>query len=85
MRMKNNWVWLLGVLLLFSLVSCQKEPETFESQAPGWKATNPGGGGAFNSPVMTLEGYWVVGSDLGGVYISKNSGARVRYGVSLWS
>ena len=43
---------------------------------PQWVPTNPGGGGAFNSPIVTKPtGYWAVGSDLSGVYISKNSGA----------
>ncbi len=40
-----------------------------------WIATNPGGGGALNSPVITHEGYWAVGSDLGGVYWSDTKGA----------
>ncbi|MEH6416070.1 WD40/YVTN/BNR-like repeat-containing protein [Pseudomonas sp. CGJS7] len=40
-----------------------------------WKSSNPGGGGAFNSPVVTSEGYWAVGSDLGGLYVSTDSGA----------
>jgi photosystem II stability/assembly factor-like uncharacterized protein len=40
-----------------------------------WKPGNPGGGGAFNSPVVTSEGYWAVGSDLGGVYLSQDAGA----------
>ncbi|TSD89380.1 hypothetical protein FFK22_007750 [Mycobacterium sp. KBS0706] len=40
-----------------------------------WKPGNPGGGGAFNSPVVTSEGYWAVGSDLGGVYLSMDAGA----------
>ncbi len=39
-----------------------------------WLATNPGGGGAFNSPVITASGYWAVGSDLSGVYLSKDEG-----------
>jgi hypothetical protein len=39
-----------------------------------WLATNPGGGGAFNSPVITTSGYWAVGSDLSGVYLSKDNG-----------
>lgn len=39
-----------------------------------WQATNPGGGGAMNSPVITNNGYWVVGTDLGGLYLSKDQG-----------
>lgn len=39
-----------------------------------WRSTNPGGGGAFNSPITLSSGVWVVGSDLGGVYISSNDG-----------
>ncbi len=39
-----------------------------------WQPTNPGGGGAMNSPVITDEGYWAVGTDLGGLYVSKNQG-----------
>jgi hypothetical protein len=66
------------VLLLFILVACAQNTantqETLDAQAPRWVATNPGGGGAFNSPVITKSGYWVVGSDLSGVYLSKNKG-----------
>jgi aryl-phospho-beta-D-glucosidase BglC (GH1 family) len=40
----------------------------------GWQGRNPGGGGAFNSPIITSEGNWIVGSDLGGAFISKNAG-----------
>jgi len=39
-----------------------------------WEATNPGGGGAFNSPIVLPNGTLAVGSDLGGVYISRNGG-----------
>lgn len=39
-----------------------------------WRSTNPGGGGAFNSPVITSDGNWVVASDLGGLHISRNRG-----------
>jgi hypothetical protein len=42
-----------------------------------WIPTNPGGGGAFNSPVLSLSSanhYWAVGSDLGGVYLTLNNG-----------
>lgn len=65
---------LLYIFLLMALVSCQQR-QFLESEAMTWKASNPGGGGAFNSPVMTPEGYFAVGSDLGGVYISKGQGA----------
>jgi hypothetical protein len=68
--------WLL--ILFALLVSCQQasseSQENLESLAISWKATNPGGGGAFNSPVITSEGYWAVASDLGGIYVSKNLG-----------
>ncbi len=77
------------IFLCISLVSCQQtsDPQDVDSLAISWKATNPGGGGAFNSPVITSEGYWAVGSDLGGVYVSKNSGVSwyavgARYGLS---
>ena len=85
--MKKGWLGLITFFLI-SLVSCQQSLETLESQAISWKATNPGGGGAFNSPVITPEGYWAVGSDLGGVYISKNSGSSwyatgSRYGLNV--
>jgi hypothetical protein len=44
-----------------------------------WVSTNPGGGGAFNSPIITRpSGYWAVGSDLSGLYISKNNGKSWR-------
>jgi photosystem II stability/assembly factor-like uncharacterized protein len=67
---------IFSFLWLFMLVACQSlNGQSLEDLAVGWKATNPGGGGAFNSPVITSEGYWAVGSDLGGVYLSKNSGA----------
>ncbi|MEN9502718.1 MAG: hypothetical protein RI964_2003 [Pseudomonadota bacterium] len=61
----NYRLFLLRSLLLLLL--------SWNAQA-AWQSTNPGGGGAMNSPVMTDEGYWVVGSDLGGIYVSKNQG-----------
>jgi hypothetical protein len=42
-----------------------------------WRPTNPGGGGAFNSPVLSVSKnnpFWAVGSDLGGVYLSLDIG-----------
>jgi hypothetical protein len=70
---------ILAVLFLF-LTACSQTStqETLEAQAPSWVATNPGGGGAFNSPVVTKSGYWAVGSDLSGVYLSTNKGASWR-------
>jgi hypothetical protein len=69
----------LAVFFLF-LTACSQTStqETLEAQAPKWVATNPGGGGAFNSPVITKSGYWAVGSDLSGVYLSTNKGASWR-------
>lgn len=46
----------------------------FKSSLTEWRSTNPGGGGAFNSPVITSDGNWVVASDLGGLYFSRNRG-----------
>ncbi len=49
-----------------------------------WVSTNPGGGGALNSPIIfPLSGtgapnVYIVGSDLGGLYISFNQGASYR-------
>jgi photosystem II stability/assembly factor-like uncharacterized protein len=43
-----------------------------------WLPTNPGGGGAFNSPVIGPTGIWAVGSDLGGLSISRNQGLSWR-------
>ena len=40
-----------------------------------WRSTNPGGGGALNSPLICENNVWVVGSDLGGFYVSRNFGA----------
>jgi hypothetical protein len=66
---------ILAIFFLFLTACSQTTPtETLEAQAPSWVATNPGGGGAFNSPVITKSGYWAVGSDLSGVYLSKNKG-----------
>ena len=59
------------VLLSLALIVSM---HTISSFAAAWRSTNPGGGGAFNSPIITDEGYWVVGSDLGGLYLSKNNG-----------
>jgi hypothetical protein len=65
-------------VFLLALVACSQNTATTQStldaEASGWLATNPGGGGAFNSPVITKSGYWAVGSDLSGVYLSKNKG-----------
>lgn len=58
------------LLLILSLFLCKVSAE--------WNSFNPGGGGSFNSPVITKEGYFVVGSDLGGVYVSKNQGSNWR-------
>jgi hypothetical protein len=50
------------------------------SEGAVYRSTNPGGGGAFNSPVICSTGvdgqqpYWIVGSDLGGIYVSQNRG-----------
>jgi photosystem II stability/assembly factor-like uncharacterized protein len=50
------------------------------SEGAVYRSTNPGGGGAFNSPVLcgsTSNGqsqYFIVGSDLGGLYVSQNRG-----------
>lgn len=46
----------------------------FKTFLAEWRSTNPGGGGAFNSPVITSDGNWVVASDLGGLYFSRNRG-----------
>lgn len=62
--------YLLGLLTLLFLAT----PWSGQAQQPSWRPANPGGGGAFNSPVVTSEGYWAVGSDLGGVYLSTNGG-----------
>ncbi|MDR6290789.1 MULTISPECIES: WD40/YVTN/BNR-like repeat-containing protein [Inquilinus] len=59
---------LMAVLFLFA-------PSLGHAQTLTWKPGNPGGGGAFNSPVVTAEGYWATGSDLGGLYLSTNAGA----------
>lgn len=60
---------LLAALSLFFFASlCSHAQQS-------WKPANPGGGGAFNSPVITSEGYWAVGSDLGGLYLSTDTGA----------
>ncbi len=66
----------LFIAFLFSLVACSQNTAStqLETQAPKWVSTNPGGGGAFNSPVITKSGYWAVGSDLSGVYLSKDKG-----------
>jgi hypothetical protein len=59
-----------------ALEPAQQETAAAAALPLQWVSTNPGGGGAFNSPVITSHsGYWAVGSDLSGVYISKNSGA----------
>lgn len=42
--------------------------------AANWTPVGPGGGGAFNSPVISPTGTWAIGSDLGGVCFSSNSG-----------
>lgn len=71
----------LAVFALF-LTACSQTTvntgETLEAQGPRWVSTNPGGGGAFNSPVITTSGFWAVGSDLSGVYLSTNNGASWR-------
>jgi hypothetical protein len=43
-----------------------------------WQPTNPGGGGAFNSPVIGPTGVWAVGSDLGGLWLSSDQGQSWR-------
>jgi hypothetical protein len=43
-----------------------------------WQPSNPGGGGAFNSPVIGPTGIWAIGSDLGGLYVSSNQGQSWR-------
>jgi len=58
--------WILAILVLASLSVVDVEAR--------WRPTNPGGGGAFNSPVILPGGLWAVGSDLGGVYVSQNRG-----------
>ena len=67
----------LGVFIcLFLLCACQPGlGQTNTAKPSGWLASNPGGGGAFNSPVLGNENYWAIGSDLGGVYISKDQGS----------
>jgi Sortilin, neurotensin receptor 3, len=55
--------------------------ETVKLETAGlktWMPTNPGGGGAFNSPVIGPTRIWAVGSDLGGLSISRNQGLLWR-------
>jgi hypothetical protein len=52
--------------------------EAAAARTQTWVAHNPGGGGAFNSPVISSTGAWVVGSDLSGVCISLNQGRAWR-------
>lgn len=63
------WGGLLAALLVVAAMASH-------AQTLSWKPGNPGGGGAFNSPVVTSEGYWAVGSDLGGLYLSTDAGAN---------
>jgi len=56
-------------LTFFFLFHC------FPSQSQHqWQGTNPGGGGAVSLVGATASGYIVAGSDLSGVYITKNNG-----------
>lgn len=71
---------LSSLTLSLILASCNVTPppegEVQEAAvAANWTPTNPGGGGAFNSPVISPTGAWAVGSDLGGVCFSSNAGA----------
>jgi hypothetical protein len=80
-------------LLLFVSTACNASPQTAPvsvaaltlSQsnlsakvvAASWTSLGPGGGGAFNSPCITGN-TWLVGSDLGGAYVSFNKGVSWR-------
>ena len=63
---------------------------TFSSHAQmhGWQKTSPGGGGAFNVVKAGPTGIILVGSDLSGVYKSKDQGQTfstlgARQGLTL--
>jgi hypothetical protein len=60
-----------------AFTSSQSSNLSAEALAASWASLGPGGGGAFNSPCITGN-TWVVGSDLGGAYISINKGASWR-------
>jgi photosystem II stability/assembly factor-like uncharacterized protein len=65
-------------LAVVAMIACSLAASVQAQSDARWVSTNPGGGGALNSPVVTTRGTWVVGSDLGGVYLSSDSGNTWR-------
>ena len=57
------------VFLFMLLVFC-----SFQAMGGDWSRINPGGGGAFTAVGVGPTGTVVVGSDLGGAYISQDEG-----------
>lgn len=73
---------LLGVCLLAASCTDSSAPQDPTATAnpnaisggPSWVKSNLGGGGAFGSPHITIDGAYVVGSDISGAYVSLDKG-----------
>ncbi len=65
---------LVSVLAIAAMAPLILATSSHAVTAPAWTASNAGGGGALNSPVVSASGAWAVGSDLSGSYVSTTKG-----------
>ncbi len=78
MRAFGIRVALASAAVMLAALAITPTRAAFAAGGRGWVAHNPGGGGAFNSPVVSRNGVWTVGSDLSGACISVDQGRTWR-------